>query len=472
MSKYQLEIASNKRWEELSKSGNGCEHILDSSGYIDEKNKKIYVRHSKWPDLMKETIHHEIDHIFEDKDTDACVHGFKHKNIFKRTWHDLGKSTARLSEKFTPEWATKIPGIGPAFDYQKQVAQGGKMTPTLKQGVGILGAFGLGAGLGYGGVSAFSGAGGGAGGGGLSGFGNLLKSGAGKVGNALSSPFRGLGVAEGLPGESLQFSSPGNFASQFGLGDVASARSIAGGAGGGGILGKLRSGLGKFSSGIGIGAGKGGQAALGLGLLGASAGLKSPQVPDISANYDPLRQQVEEIQAGRSKNPLTQFSLDRLKERLGGQFQGTDPLISQQVNDSYNNLVRQYTSQYKMARPNADIATDTQFRLGVEEIERRRAQDLADVQQEEKRNYESLQTQSIAQSLGLESGTLQTLADIFQKGEEEQLLQLGLDSERIDQLRQILATAGYIPLASSFGLNQGLQFNPLGNFSSQTPFVR
>ena len=441
MPKYQINVMSDKEFFKVAKSDPRYEEVDDTNlGFADPERGKAYVRFSSWPDLMKGTMLHEFEHLVENDCPKGKAHedrhGIKHKKFFKQ-------GVAPLLPYIGAVGGSVIPGLGNVLGGALGGALGGGIKGAATGGKGGFGKGALTGGLtggAIGGVGKFLG------GGGETGFQNLLK-----------NPIGSLGSAEGRIGNALQSFNPLQAAGQ-GAGAGGGTGALAtSGVGGGGV--GSGTGLGKFFG------GNAGKLAIGGGLLAAGAGYGGkthvPQLGDFQSAQD-LRKEYLNRLGGQPTSPLSQSAFGDIQNRLKSPFGGADPAILQQVNDTYNNLVHQYTSNYKLGRPNADLATDTQYRLGIEEIERRRSQDLAGVQQEERRNYEGLQTQAIAQALGIDQDTLQSLGNLSADEIELALAQTGLDEERKNQIRQMLGQLGGQFVASGAGVNNYPQFNILG----------
>ena len=86
MQKLEVKIVTEKEWDSLVSAGNACEHVDDESmGFADASKGKAYVRQTYWPELNKYLIQHEFEHLLEEKGTDECEHGVRHKKFF----HDV-----------------------------------------------------------------------------------------------------------------------------------------------------------------------------------------------------------------------------------------------------------------------------------------------------------------------------------------------------------------------------------------------
>src|SRR3990167_7717627 len=84
MQKLEVKIVTEKEWNSLVSAGKACAHVDEESmGFADAGKGKAYVRQTYWPELNKYLIQHEFEHLLEEKGTDECVHGVRHKKFFK-----------------------------------------------------------------------------------------------------------------------------------------------------------------------------------------------------------------------------------------------------------------------------------------------------------------------------------------------------------------------------------------------------
>lgn len=459
---YSVKIVSEKEWEKLRGSDPRYANIEDSLGFADPTERKGYVRQTHWPELNKFLLDHEFEHLLNPENgSDRDEHGIYHKKFFK----DI------IAPYALPVLGTLLGGpLGGALG-----GVGGSLI-----GAGLGGAAGAvggraiqqgGVGKGYG-QSALLG--------GLGGLGSKL------IPAALSKFNPGVGAGAGT---TFQTSAPGlggDVAPRLNLqGAGVPLRPGVGGApvagstalrgfsaapstgsqlfplGGGTqtppaktgvsqILGNLMGGGGQQTTPqttqtqpsiwdkFGISSKLLGPAALGLGIsgIGQMAGPKTPSVPEFG--------QLAGVQR------FGQESQSRLGS-LAGRFQNLpntqlpDTLLSP-IRRQYELQRHQFTSQFKAFRPGADLATDTEYARGINDLNQREAEAVSGAQL----NFQGEQRQNLLGELGVTEDQLGSLGMLAQADIDTIRLRTGLSAEEASQFKQIFGELGLAVAGAGF----------------------
>ena len=463
---YTVTLLSPTEWNEVLASNPRYVNAHDSLGFADVREKKVFVRHTQWDKLNEHLIKHELDHLIEEHATHEDEHGIRHKKFFKQILAPIGGA---ILGSFL------LPGLGTAL--------GGSVGGALSGGLGSA----LGAGLGgFGGAklggastgsAALQGGIAGLGSGANSLLGNPLGKVAGGIGKSLgfgatptgagavsSSP----GVSSLIPGatKKLAFNQLGNVGAQS---SAVSPSMFTSGAAGQAVLPQtatqsilkntVASPLGGFqgiSSGIsraGLPGIAGQQAASGLGGLGqfgpglAATGLglglagagqflgpKTPEVPDFSTLPNVLSLQSK---IGKPLSEPGGLAYSRLNERLGSQY-GLSPTEESGIKRAFDNRRKNLTSEFKLIRPGADLATDSAYRQAIFELDREESESMAGAQRASRQQ----QLGEIQAALGVDETQLNSLTQLAQLDVAQIMLQTGMDAQKASEFKQSFGALG------------------------------
>lgn len=187
--------------------------------------------------------------------------------------------------------------------------------------------------------------------------------------------------------------------------------------------------------------------ALGIGQLGG----KAPTVPDFSEidSVKALRQN-----AGQPNSELGRLATTQLSGRLTGEYGGLPSEVTSGVGDTFRRRRDEVTSQFKMYRPNADLATDSAYRQAITEIDKQESQTLAQMQMQDRNTFNTQRGQDIAQALGVDAQTLQQLTDLAQLDVQQIAMQLGISAQEAQQFRQTFGTIAAELASSAVGANR------------------
>lgn len=187
--------------------------------------------------------------------------------------------------------------------------------------------------------------------------------------------------------------------------------------------------------------------ALGIGQLGG----QSPEVPDFSQipSVAALRDN-----AGQPNSELGKLATTQLSGRLTGEYSGLPSDVQSGVGDTFRRRRDEVTSQFKMYRPNADLATDSAYRQAITEIDKQESQTLAQMQMQDRNTFNTQRGQDIAQALGVDAQTLQQLTDLAQLDVQQIAMQLGISAQEAQQFRQTFGTIAAELASSAVGANR------------------
>lgn len=107
---YAVQVVTPKEWKRLQSTGVLCEHVDgESLGMADPVRGKGYVLNTQSHRLNKYLLSHEFEHLLEEKGTDECACGMRHKkgSSIGRT---LGTALALFAAPFTGG-ASLIPSV-------------------------------------------------------------------------------------------------------------------------------------------------------------------------------------------------------------------------------------------------------------------------------------------------------------------------------------------------------------------------
>ena len=190
-------------------------------------------------------------------------------------------------------------------------------------------------------------------------------------------------------------------------------------------------------------------AGLGLAAFPSFAGPQTPQVPNFR-NIPSIQQLT--ATTGEPKTEAGRLATQRLVGRLQTGFQGVRPEITSQINRVFSDERANLTSQFKVFRPNADIATDSGLRRSVFDLEQRRAYALAKVEQDEFNRFREEQRYDISTALEVDQATLQQLVTLAQLDVDQISMQLGLDAQDAANFKQTFGSLGELFLSGGLGL--------------------
>lgn len=194
---------------------------------------------------------------------------------------------------------------------------------------------------------------------------------------------------------------------------------------------------------------------IGSGLaLGADAFRGAPEVPDLS-NLDSVRALAQTTQNG-SASPLGQLASKQLESRLLENFQGPPEAVKGAISRAYDEERQRVISQFKAVRPNADLATDSAYRQVLFDLERREAEAMAGAEYSEFTRFQGQRGQDIAQALGVDTQTLNTLTNLASLDVAQIVEQLKIDAASAQQFKQTFGNIGALIAQGSIGTGGGL----------------
>lgn len=483
--KYQIEVLSPKEFEKVAKSDSRYSRVLDednpSLGFTDVKKGKAYIVKTHWPEVNKALLSHEFEHLLEEHATDEDENGIRHKKFFKQI--------------FAPYIAPILGGIlgGPLLG---GLLGGGLFGSSLGAGIGA-GAFrglsGVAAGERGVGRSALI-AGGTAAGtsavagglgrffsgaqpasqvaaGGASAPAGSVASAPGQAAGALSrfrSPLVGnflqqtQGVAA-LPGGPLTGPSTASIAPQLLRGvqnqpttpqssvvapqlqapaapptpppgttpQLPATQAPQAAQPPQGALEKFKA---AFTSPAAI------NSLVGAGVSGIGD-LLSPQqeLPDVNSlgSVQRFRDSL-----GRPLSELGSLAQSRLNERLSQGFGGLNTDIESGMRRQFEERRRQTASQFKLFRPNADLATDSAFRQAMGEIDQLEAESIARAQQQELSRFENRQTSDISTALGIDESQLSQLVQLANLDIAQLMQEYNMNRQEAQEFKDIFSNLG------------------------------
>lgn len=202
-----------------------------------------------------------------------------------------------------------------------------------------------------------------------------------------------------------------------------------------------------------------GNAAIAAGLVGVGESRQSPSVPDFGDI--PSIQQLRDT-AGQPQSEVGKLAQARLSEQLTvPSYGGLSESLKGDMRRTFDRRRNEVASQFKLYRPNADLATDTAFRQAMQDIDRDEAGSIAQAEQQDRQQFEGNRRTDIASALGVDEQTLNELVNLAQLDVDELTIQLGIDAadaqafkERFGQLASLFGT-------KALGLNQ-FQLQPVG----------
>ena len=463
---YQVKVVGKSEWERLRRSDPRYGDVNENTmGFADPVKRRGYVRDTYVPALNRYLINHEFEHLLEEKGTDEDSHGIRQKNageVFRNVAAvSLAPFTGGLSlsagtDKFRGEAADVIPD-----EIRDRGSFGG--IPTLRPESGFKQAFQrslpaiMTAGAALGGINSFASgpmagkalplatqAPGGAGlstapaspgGGALAG----LKAGAGgasKIPLLPGTAAGGGGGGWGFPGASqiLQQATKSGGLNTLGGGAAAASPAAAAPAAKAGLS------LGGAAKGIGVG--------VGLSSIGDIFG-KKPQAPDFGSI--PSVQELQKTVGGQGLSPLGQLGQQQLTSRLQQPFGGLEGGVESSIRDTFGQQRRNLISQFKAIRPNADLTTDSAYRQALFELDQQESQAVGTAKQNAFNQFQSTRTQDIAQALGVDNQSVETLANLAQLDIATIMAQLGVDAAEAQQFKQTWSNIGTIGALGTMG---------------------
>lgn len=464
---YTVTLLSPAEWNETLASNPRYVNAHDSLGFADVKERKVFVRHTQWDKLNEHLIKHELEHLIEEHATHEDEHGIRHKKLFKEILAPVGG--AILGSILLPGIGTGLGGLlGGGLGAGVSGLLGGGLGTALGAGLGgfggaKLGGASTGSALLQGGTAA-------AGSGFNSILGNPIGKAVGGVGKSLgfgATPV-GAGVTSSSQGASslipgatkkIALSNLGqNFANSsavapgFGatpnlspgagpfspaqaIGSQIGVRNLGAIAGGAApatttaTQGILKSTLGSFGPGLAT-------TALGLGVSGAGQflGPKSPEIPDFGslANVAKLQGSLGKAQTG-----IGGLAFDRLTERLGSQY-GVSDTEQSGIKRAFDNRRKELTSQFKLIRPGADLATDSAYRQAIFELDREESESMAGAQRASRQQ----QLGEIQTALGVDETQLNSLQQLAQLDVAQIMMQTGMNAQKASEFKSTFGALG------------------------------
>jgi len=477
-------VVTDKEFQRIVDSDDRYSYVnQDNLGFADPDKGVAYVRRTAHGDLDKYLVNHEFEHLLNPEDkADRDSNGIYHKKIFKEAILPaiglvappavpfLPKESAKITRKWMPK---EIPDaaqfVGSAVGYglggPVGAAAGGGLggaykeiyeqpDPNASLGKRILGSGAKGAALGFGlGSGAqFLGA---------PQFGTA-SSATGFTGNVANQTVRPSSIQsvagqQSAPGPlSRMMGGPSGFFQGMGRklkslnpfqggpptpppgsSAVAGASQQAAEAVTSGQAASQASGFSPFKFGAG--------AALATlpGLL-----TPTPKAPDLSS--------LESVQRIKNQNgqPLTEsakLATSRLNERLGAGFEGLPKDVESGIRRTFDQQRQDVSSQFRMFRPNADVATDSGFRRAMMDIDQRESESLANTQLQERGRFENRQGTDIAQALGIDQQTMEQFTELAKLDVATIMTQLGIDSQAASDFKRTFGQLGSILASSAMG---------------------
>ena len=198
--------------------------------------------------------------------------------------------------------------------------------------------------------------------------------------------------------------------------------------------------------------GKGLAVGAGLGLVGDALAPK-PQAPDFGSLPDvqKLRQSI----GGQGLSPLGQLGQQQLSARLSSPFGGLEQGVESSIRDTFSQQRRNLISQFKAIRPNADLTTDSAYRQALFELDQQEAQAIGTAKETSFQNFQNTRTQDIAQALGVDQQTVETLAALANAEIATIMAQLGVDAAEAQQFKQTWSNLGIVGALGTMGAFSG-----------------
>lgn len=211
------------------------------------------------------------------------------------------------------------------------------------------------------------------------------------------------------------------------------------------------------------GVGNFGQIALGTGLagIGQFMGPKTPEVPDISSQFQSV---LDASKGGAS--PLGQLAQTKLSDQLSQSYGGLNPDVRGGVKRQFDQLRQQITSQFKMFRPNADLATDSQYRQTMTDLDQRESETAAQLEMQDKQTFTTNRRADIQQALGVDEQTLSQLQNMAQLSVEELVQSYNMDVQKARDFKNQFGALGGAVASQGLGVNS-FQVNPTSGQQNQ-----